>query len=232
VAFTAFAVGGVANAINIVDGFNGLASSSAIIAFLGYGAVAASVGDAEVAQLCLALAAVVAGFFLVNWPMGKLFLGDGGSYFIGFNLAWVSVLLARHESVNAFALLLVCVHPVTEVLFSVFRRRVRKEHPGHPDRLHFHSLVNRRYVRRWFPNLSARLQNSVTGLLVGSMTVTAAIGATVTYHSVPLALCTWLALVLGYIALYARMVRFHWCSPIAMLLSRPPRAVLIARMER
>jgi UDP-N-acetylmuramyl pentapeptide phosphotransferase/UDP-N-acetylglucosamine-1-phosphate transferase len=84
VLFTAFAVGGVANAINIIDGLNGLASSMVMWALLGIAALAASLGDTMLASSCLLLAACVFGFFVVNWPFGKLFLGDGGSYFLGF----------------------------------------------------------------------------------------------------------------------------------------------------
>ncbi|MEY3610518.1 MAG: hypothetical protein RJB14_240, partial [Pseudomonadota bacterium] len=145
VVFTAFAVGGVANAINIIDGLNGLASSMVLWALLGIAALAASLGDTVLAGTCLIIAACVLGFFVVNWPFGKLFLGDGGSYFLGFTLAWACVLLVeRHTQVSAFAALLLCIHPITEVLYSVYRRRVRHQHPGHPDRLHFHSLFKRR----------------------------------------------------------------------------------------
>lgn len=145
VIFTAFAVGGVANAINIIDGFNGLASTMSSLAFVGYAVIAWQVGDHNLAGVALVCAARVWGFFWVNWPFGKIFLGDGGSYFIVFALAFVAVMLIeRNPSVSAFAILM------TEVLLSIFRRRIKKLHPGHPDRLHFHSLVKQRYVRRWF----------------------------------------------------------------------------------
>jgi UDP-N-acetylmuramyl pentapeptide phosphotransferase/UDP-N-acetylglucosamine-1-phosphate transferase len=226
VLFTAFAVGGVANAINIIDGFNGLASTAATLAFVGYAAMAWQVGDAALASTSLILSACVWGFFWVNWPLGKLFLGDGGSYFIGFALAWVAVMLiARNPSVSAFAALLVCAHPVTEVLFSVYRRRVRQEHPGMPDRLHFHSLVKRRYVARWFSNYSLTTCNSITGLLVGCLTLGAVVLANLTVTSVAWSVLAFFVTVLGYVALYARMVRHHWCSPLSFLMGRPLQRV-------
>ena len=221
VLFTAFAVGGVANAINIIDGFNGLASTAATLAFVGYAAMAWQVGDTALASTSLILSACVWGFFWVNWPLGKLFLGDGGSYFIGFALAWVAVMLiGRNPSVSAFAALLVCAHPVTEVLFSVYRRRVRQEHPGMPDRLHFHSLVKRRYVARWFSNYSLTTCNSITGLLVGCLTLGAVVLANLTVTSVAWSVLAFVVTVLGYVALYARMVRHHWCSPLSFLMGR------------
>lgn len=221
--FTAFAVGGVANSINIIDGFNGLASTASTLAFVGYAMIAWQVGDQNLASVALVCAACVWGFFWVNWPLGKIFLGDGGSYFIGFALAWVAVMLIeRNPSVSAFAALLVCVHPVTEVLFSIFRRQIKKLHPGQPDRLHFHSLVKQRYVRRWFSSMSNAARNSITGALVGLMTLTAIVVANLVHSSHWTSLLGMSALGLGYVSIYARMVRHHWCSPIAFLLAKPP----------
>jgi UDP-N-acetylmuramyl pentapeptide phosphotransferase/UDP-N-acetylglucosamine-1-phosphate transferase len=222
VIFTAFAVGGVANAINIIDGFNGLASTMATLAFIGFGMIAWQVGDTTLASVAMILAACVWGFFWVNWPFGKLFLGDGGSYFIGFALAWVAVLLIeRNPGVSAFTALVICVHPVTEVLFSIFRRKVRKEHPGMPDRLHFHSLVKRRYVARWFGQYSNRMRNSITGVLIGLMTFTAIVLANLTHASAAWSVAIFVVLAFGYIGIYARMVKHYWFSPFSFLFQRP-----------
>jgi UDP-N-acetylmuramyl pentapeptide phosphotransferase/UDP-N-acetylglucosamine-1-phosphate transferase len=191
VVFTAFAVGGVANAINIIDGLNGLASSMVFWAMLGLAGMAHS----------------VAGFFFVNWPLGKIFLGDGGSYFLGFLLAWGCILLIeRHSKVTAFVALLLCVHPITEVLFSVWRRRQRQQHLGHPDRLHFHSLVKRRVMSRIWPAHSRNFRNSASGLLVGCMSLLPAIIAQFTYESTAAALASIAFMVAGYIWLYRRIV--------------------------
>ncbi len=207
VVFTAFAVGGVANAINIIDGLNGLASSMVLWALLGIATLAASLGDAVLASTCLLLAACVLGFFVVNWPLGKLFLGDGGSYFLGFALAWACVLLVeRHAQVSAFAALLLCIHPITEVLFSVYRRKVRHQHPGHPDRLHFHSLVKRRVMQRLLPKSSKTVRNSVGGLLVGGMSLLPAVLVQWVYSSTLASLAAVVVLGLGYVWLYQRMV--------------------------
>lgn len=222
VIFTAFAVGGVANAINIIDGFNGLASTMSTLAFIGYGMIALQVGDHALAGVALVLAACVWGFFWVNWPFGKLFLGDGGSYFIGFSLAWVAVMLIeRNPSVSTFAAMVVCVHPVTEVLFSIYRRKIKKAHPGHPDRLHFHSLVKQRYVKRWFRKSTNSVRNSITGIIIGCMTLIAITITNVTHENSITSLIAVFALVLGYVTIYARMVRYRWTSPIAFLFIKP-----------
>ncbi|MCX7263559.1 MAG: glycosyltransferase [Burkholderiales bacterium] len=222
VLFTSFAVSGVANSINIIDGFNGLASTTTTLAFVSFALIAYQVGDIQLAAISLVLGACVWGFFGVNWPYGKIFLGDGGSYFVGFSLAWVAVMLIeRNPHVSAFAALLICVHPVTEVLFSIYRRKIKELHPGHPDRMHFHSLIKQRYVRRWFSKISNDGRNSITGLMVGLMTLTAGILANFVYQSVWMSLIVLLALMMGYVSIYARMVRYKWCSPIKFLMVKP-----------
>jgi len=207
VLFTAFAVGGVANAINIIDGLNGLASSMVLWALLGVATLAATLGDTVLASTCLLLAACVLGFFVVNWPFGKLFLGDGGSYFLGFALAWACVLLVeRHDNVSAFAAMLFCIHPVVEVFYSVYRRKVRHQNPGHPDRLHFHSLVKRRIMRRLMPSSSKTLRNSMGGLLVGGLSLVPAVLVQFVYSSTLASMAAVLALALGYVWMYKRVV--------------------------
>jgi UDP-N-acetylmuramyl pentapeptide phosphotransferase/UDP-N-acetylglucosamine-1-phosphate transferase len=234
VLFTAFAVGGVANAVNIVDGFNGLAGGFLVIAFTGLAIIAWSAGDMQLSLACMGLAGAFVGFWLINWPWGKLFLGDGGSYFGGFALAWASVLLVeRNANVTPFAALLVCVHPVTEVLFSIYRRRMHGSHPGQPDRLHLHSLLMRRVVRptlaRMWPDqpaLARSMQNSVTGVLLALMSVPPVLMALLLSAQPQGAALAVLVVMLGYVSLYARLVRFHWCSPVEFLFFKPVSRVV------
>lgn len=237
VAFTAFAVGGVANAVNIVDGFNGLASGFVVIALAGVGLLAVAAGDLNLTLACWSIAAAVVGFWLINWPWGKLFLGDGGSYFGGFALAWACVLLIeRNGTITPFAPLLVCIHPVTEVLFSIYRRRLHGSHPGHPDRLHLHSLLARRVVRPMLaclwpndPKFVQTMRNPATGLLLALMSVPAVLTALLVETSPPQAAVMCVVFMLGYVTLYARLVRFKWCSPITFLLTKPAQSLRVVR---
>lgn len=167
VVFTAFAVGGVANAINIVDGFHGLASGTVVISLLGLASIAIAVGDAPLAVVAVLVAAAVAGFWLVNFPWGKLFLGDGGAYFSGFALAWLSVeLLARNPEVSPWASVLLCGYPTIEVMYSVMRRRKVRQSPGTADRHHLHSLVATQWVQPRLPQLHPNLRNAAVSLVM------------------------------------------------------------------
>ena len=219
VLFTAFAVGGVANAINIIDGFNGLASGAVAIMLGAMGLIALSVGDAPLATVCFVMVACALGFCAVNWPLGKLFLGDGGAYLLGFLLAWVAVLLPmRHPELNAWATILVCAYPVLEVGFSVRRRRNRAgHHPGQPDKVHLHHLVHRRIVRQLFPRMGASLQNGATSPLCWVFVAAPAALAVVFAQNTPLLIASLLALVFAYSAVYARLSQFRWCFSAATI---------------
>jgi UDP-N-acetylmuramyl pentapeptide phosphotransferase/UDP-N-acetylglucosamine-1-phosphate transferase len=165
--FTAFAVGGIANAINIIDGFHGLASGTMIISLLGLAGIAFGVGDLPLAAVAASIAAAVAGFWLVNFPWGKLFLGDGGAYFSGFALGWLCVeLLARNEGVSPWAPVLICAYPTIEVMYSVFRRRRVRQSPGQADRHHLHSLVATQWIHPRFSWLQANLRNAAVSVVM------------------------------------------------------------------
>jgi UDP-N-acetylmuramyl pentapeptide phosphotransferase/UDP-N-acetylglucosamine-1-phosphate transferase len=234
VAVTAFAVAGIANAVNIIDGFNGLASGFVAIASAGIAALASSAGDSALAVASLTISAAITGFWLMNWPFGKIFLGDGGSYFAGFALAWLCVLLVeRNVNVTAFAALLICIHPVTEVLFSIFRRRMSRSSPGAPDARHLHTLIMLRIVaprlRRIYernPDLVSKIQNPVTGLLLASMSLPPVLLSRVVWDQPAYAAVSCIGFALGYITLYARLVRFRWCSPVTFLFVKPKRIIL------
>lgn len=206
--FTAFAVGGVANAINIIDGFHGLASGTTVIALLALAVIAALAGDPALALAALLVAAAVAGFWLVNFPWGKLFLGDGGAYFAGFALAWLAVLLpVRNPEVSPWASLLVCAYPIIEVVYSILRRRRAARSPGAPDRAHLHSLVGARIVQRHLRHLPPALQNSAVSVLMWAGALLPALAAVAFYrHTGGLVLCV-AACVLLYHWLYRRVAR-------------------------
>lgn len=232
VLFTAFAVGGIANAINIIDGFNGLAAGTVIIILTAFGAMTTALGDHDLALVCLILAGAVAGFLLVNWPLGRIFLGDGGAYFVGFALAWLAVLiLDRHREVSAWAPMLVCGFPILEVLFSIVRRRRRHLSPGDPDRLHLHSLVKRRLSRALLPKASNLVRNSATGAIMWlAALVPAAIAVTWPTHTTMLVL-GFVVCALLYTAAYARLTQFRWFWVAPTLASDKAKPVIRAKPQ-
>jgi len=135
---------GTCHALNLIDGLNGLASLYSICAAGAIFAIAAYTQDTDIQIISGLLAVAVLGFFIFNWPFGRIFMGDAGAYGIGHILAWLGiVLMARNPEVAGFAILLVLFWPVCETLYSIFRRRLNRCATGQPDRLHFHHLVVR-----------------------------------------------------------------------------------------
>jgi UDP-N-acetylmuramyl pentapeptide phosphotransferase/UDP-N-acetylglucosamine-1-phosphate transferase len=224
---TVFAVAGIANSINIIDGLNGLASMCVVIMLAALAYVAGQVGDTFTGTLALAGVGAVLGFFLWNYPAGLIFLGDGGAYFLGFLVAELSILLlVRNPTVSPLFPLLVCVYPVFETLFSIYRRRViRAVPPSMPDGIHLHSLIYRRMMRWAVGDRSARAltrRNSMTSPFLWLLCMLSVVPAVLFWDST-----AWNAVFLGlfglvYLALYWRIVRFKVPRWMRALASRPP----------
>ncbi|MEM8571341.1 MAG: glycosyltransferase [Pseudomonadota bacterium] len=219
--FTCFSMGGVANAINIIDGFHGLAAGSLLIMFAGFAIVAAQVGDALVLHLAILFGALVLGFFLVNFPRGHIFLGDGGAYFCGFLLAVLGVLLpARNSEISAWAALLICAYPVIETIASMRRKSRREGHSvGQPDRVHFHMLAHRRYARRIVPKHKIEFRNPATSLVTWMLPALCAVLAIVSYDK------TWLNVLFFFltVGVYSQLYRI-------MSLNAPRLPMRLARI--
>ncbi len=231
VAVTVFSVTGIAHAVNIIDGFNGLASMCAALMLVAVCYVGFQVDDRVVALLALAGIGAILGFFVWNFPAGLVFLGDGGAYFLGFYVAELCVLLLmRNQEVSPLFALLVCIYPVFETLFSVYRRWfLRAQPPSTPDGIHLHSLIYRR-VLRWAAggtSVKARTRrNSMTSPYLWILCMASVIPAMLFWDSSAV-LASMLALfVTTYVVLYRRIVRFR--SPRWLRLRRPrartPRA--------
>jgi UDP-N-acetylmuramyl pentapeptide phosphotransferase/UDP-N-acetylglucosamine-1-phosphate transferase/CheY-like chemotaxis protein len=202
-AFTAFAVAGVANSVNIIDGFNGLSAGTLVICFTVLGMISGSAGDAELARISFTLAAVTAGFLVVNFPFGKIFLGDGGAYLLGFLMAWVAVMLPmRNPSVSVWAPLLVCGYPVMETLFSMSRRIVEKADPGQPDSCHLHSMIKKRVVRRYFAHLPQTMRNSMVSPFCWTFALLPAAFAFNFYMRTDMLIASWAFMFAVYINIY------------------------------
>ena len=175
IAFTAIAIAGLANAVNLIDGFHGLAAGSVIIMLSALAVVASFAGDHDLVMLAIVIVSVLSGFLLVNFPFGYVFLGDGGSYVAGFLLAALAVMLPmRNPEISAWVSLLILSYPVLETVFSAIRKTIRQGHNlSQPDRVHLHMLVYRSYARKIGKVMgSERFSNPLAGMLMwgGAMT--------------------------------------------------------------
>ena len=148
-AFLIFAIIGIINAFNIIDGFNGLLLSYALTILvsliLGY----EDANGMNWLTYMVAIFFAVLAVFIVNFPFGKIFLGDAGAYLIG---ALIPVGLIKYTFDNDFSpwfVLAILIYPVTEVMVSIIRKvLIRRRSALEPDGLHFHMLVYKKITKR------------------------------------------------------------------------------------
>jgi UDP-N-acetylmuramyl pentapeptide phosphotransferase/UDP-N-acetylglucosamine-1-phosphate transferase len=210
---TVLAVAGIANAVNLIDGFNGLASVVVIFMLLSLAYVAWQVGDMFVLVSALTVAGATFGFLIWNYPAGMIFLGDGGAYFIGFMLGELALLLVmRNPQVSTWYAALLLIYPTFETVFSVYRRMfVRGKSPTMPDGIHLHSLIFRRVAQWTVGRKEARAlmkRNARTSPYLWLFSLTAVIPATVFWRNTGVLIFFCLLFVISYVWLYARIVRF------------------------
>jgi UDP-N-acetylmuramyl pentapeptide phosphotransferase/UDP-N-acetylglucosamine-1-phosphate transferase len=136
--------GGFCHATNLVDGMNGLATTVILSAAVGLTLLAQEAGDRDLALIAALLAAAMAGFLLLNWPFGTVFMGDAGSYGVGHMLIWIAILLAwRTPDIAVPALLLILFWPFADTFHSITRRVLRRAPVFEPDRMHLHQKMRR-----------------------------------------------------------------------------------------
>jgi UDP-N-acetylmuramyl pentapeptide phosphotransferase/UDP-N-acetylglucosamine-1-phosphate transferase len=212
---TMFVVAGVANAVNIIDGFNGLASMCVVLMLAGLAYVAFQLNDTLILWLALAGIGAVLGFFALNFPAGLVFLGDGGAYFLGFYLAELAILLLhRNDTLSPMFPLLLCIYPVFETLFSIYRRKWLRGQPvGMPDAAHLHSLIYRRFLR-WAAGAEVTprqrvLRNSMTSPYLWVLCSLSVLPAVLWYDSTAILGSFIVLFGLSYVVLYWRIVRFR-----------------------
>lgn len=154
---TVFIIIGITNAYNIIDGYNGLSAVAAIINILGLMYLANVVGDIMVWKVSISLIAALIGFLIFNYPKGKIFLGDGGAYFIGFVIGILSVrLIQNHHNLSSFSVLLLAIYPIMEIGFSIYRRKFLTKSKGmQPDNMHLHQLIFHRMIAQRHNNRNA-----------------------------------------------------------------------------
>jgi len=170
--FTIFAATGVTNAFNLIDGLNGLASFTAITTSVALAAIAKIAGLDHLQYFYTLITIVTFGFFLLNYPFGKLFLGDGGAYLLGFCLVWGGITLANQVAgLSAFAVLLIFFWPIADTLLAIWRRVKLSSSTSRPDRLHFHQLVMRFLEIRLLGRRRRQLTNPLATFIIAPLIV-------------------------------------------------------------
>jgi UDP-N-acetylmuramyl pentapeptide phosphotransferase/UDP-N-acetylglucosamine-1-phosphate transferase len=130
---------GIANGMNLIDGVNGLCGVVALsilsaLLFLSY-----KTQDLMMLSTIFSMILILIPFLIMNYPYGKIFLGDLGAYSLGLIVSMLTViLLGRHPEISPWAAVLILIYPVTEVAFTLLRRIIKGTPIYHPDTVHLH----------------------------------------------------------------------------------------------
>jgi UDP-GlcNAc:undecaprenyl-phosphate GlcNAc-1-phosphate transferase len=131
---------GISNAINMIDGMDGLAGGISLIASVSYGTLLLGFGDSAGAMASFVLAGAIVGFLFFNLPPARIFMGDSGSLLIGFCLAALPLLgdTGHPRTLSVLAAGTILAVPVFDVFAAILRRKRRGKRVMEPDREHLH----------------------------------------------------------------------------------------------
>ncbi|MGZ0051767.1 glycosyltransferase family 4 protein [Brevibacillus gelatini] len=139
---TMFWIVGVTNAVNLIDGLDGLSAGVSAIAAGTMGVMALLMDDYKVATYCFVLLGAILGFLYFNFHPARLFMGDTGSLFLGFNLAALSIMGFKEALFVSFIIPIVVLGvPLWDTFFAIVRRIVNKKPISSPDKGHLHHCL-------------------------------------------------------------------------------------------
>ena len=138
--FTVIWIVGITNAVNFIDGLDGLACGVSAIATVTMFIIAVLFGETYIALMMAALAGACLGFLPYNMNPAKIFMGDTGSMFLGYTLATVSIQgLFKFYAVISFAVPFILLGlPIFDTGFAIVRRLLKGQSPLQADRGHVH----------------------------------------------------------------------------------------------
>lgn len=140
--FTILWIVGVTNAINLIDGLDGLAAGVSAIAIGTIAVMAFIMGNVLVALISLLLLGSIIGFLFFNFHPAKIFMGDSGALFLGFSLAMLSLLGFKQVAIVSFLTPLILIGvPLSDTFFAIIRRWRSKKPIFAPDKGHLHHCL-------------------------------------------------------------------------------------------
>lgn len=139
---TIFWIVGVTNAINLIDGLDGLAAGVSGIAITTILIMACFLGFEPIILMSSLLLGGILGFLVFNFHPAKIFMGDSGSLFLGFSLATLSMIGFKQVTIVSFVTpLLIIGVPMADTFFAIIRRWVNKRPIFAPDKGHLHHCL-------------------------------------------------------------------------------------------
>jgi UDP-GlcNAc:undecaprenyl-phosphate/decaprenyl-phosphate GlcNAc-1-phosphate transferase len=169
-AFTVIAVVAITNAFNIIDASNGITSLTFIATSLSLFLASSFYPDPLIQYLSLSMIILPLGFLVLNFPFGKIFLGDSGAYLLGFLIGVLIIsFFTRNPEAPKWLAVLMLAYPFFELIFSFLRKILFRQSPFEPDKKHLHLMVNelthsiyKKMSKKRYNNLRANNMNTIT----------------------------------------------------------------------
>lgn len=133
---------GITNAINLIDGLDGLAAGVSSIALLTISGMAITMGNVFVVFAGMMMLGSTAGFLIYNFYPAKIFMGDSGSLFLGFMISVLSLLGFKNVTLFSFIIPVIILGvPISDTLFAIVRRIIQRKPVSAPDKSHLHHCL-------------------------------------------------------------------------------------------
>ncbi|MFJ5713611.1 glycosyltransferase family 4 protein [Neobacillus sp. NPDC093127] len=135
---------GITNAINLIDGLDGLAAGVSSIALITISGMAIIMGDGYVTAVSSIVLASTLGFLIYNFHPAKIFMGDTGALFLGYMISVLSLLGFKNVTLISFIVPIIILGvPISDTFFAIIRRIVNKKPLSAPDKSHLHHCLLR-----------------------------------------------------------------------------------------
>ena len=206
--FTIFCIVALTNALNFIDGINGLASGKTMIVAGAIWMFSMSYNEPGLAVLSLAILTSTLGLFMLNYPQGRIFMGDAGAYTLGFLLAACLIALHhRHPEISPWAILLVIFWPIADMAHSIVRRRLSGKRPDRPDMMHMHHVVMRTLTAYSNGRITRQIANPLATALILPLASVPVVCGYAFRENNTLCMSLTLAFFVGFFVLHASLVR-------------------------
>lgn len=189
----------ITNAVNFIDGLDGLACGVSCITSINLLVIALMVSDAQVAIIMAALTGACLGFVPYNFNPAKIFMGDTGSTFLGYMLAVVSIqgLFKAYTVISFIVPFLLLGLPIFDICFAVIRRVASGRSPMEADRGHFHHrLIDMGFSQKQSVAI-AYVMTGILGLAAVLLTVSGAMKALIMLGAIILVGAIGMRVILG-----------------------------------
>ena len=163
--FYTLALATLINGQNIIDGTNGLSAMTSLSIFGSLLYLGVYLNDLELINICVIMIIVIISFLIFNYPLGKIFLGDTGSYFLGLLAGYLTIdTFGKYTELSAYSAVIIVYYPCLEIVFSYLRRIIRRKSPFQADNLHLHYKL---YYLLLGNNKPRKLYNALVAPLLG-----------------------------------------------------------------